>query len=133
MRNLKMTTILNIIQNCPVTVEDIEIAEKISGPNVSSLKVRTAIKTPKVVVDNFIEIPIELIENNQELILFMDTLFINQQALFTKIDRDTRFRRFFPIANRKKEECCRSLDVVMRHYNRAVFSVKHIECDRKFK
>ena len=44
----------NIIQNFSVTVEDIEIAEKIFGPDVSTLKVKTTRQRPKVVVNYFI-------------------------------------------------------------------------------
>ena len=39
-RNLRMPIRQNIIQNFPVTVEDIEIVEKIFGPDVSTLKGR---------------------------------------------------------------------------------------------
>ena len=91
LRNLNMAIRQNIIQNLPVTVEDIDIAEKIFGPNVSTLKVRTTRKSPKVVVDDFIEIPRKLIENNQELIMCMDFVFINKNALFTTIKIYTRF------------------------------------------
>ena len=52
--NLKMMIRKNIIQNSPVTVEDIEIAEKIFGPDVSTLKVKTTRQRPKVVVNDFI-------------------------------------------------------------------------------
>ena len=52
--NLKMMIRQNIIQNYPVTVEYIEIAEKIFGPDVSTLKVKTTRQRPKVVVNNFI-------------------------------------------------------------------------------
>ena len=55
--NLKMMTRQKIIQNLPVTVEDIEIEQKIFGPDVYKLKVRTTIKRPKVVVDDFIGMP----------------------------------------------------------------------------
>ena len=63
----------------------------------------------------------------------MEIMFINQQALFTSIDKDINFRELVPLANRTKEECYRALDVVMRHYNKSVFSVKRIECDGDFK
>ena len=47
----------NIIDNFAVIVEDIEIAEKIFGPYVSTLNGRTKRQRKKVVVDNLIEIP----------------------------------------------------------------------------
>ena len=51
---LKMMIRQNIIQNFPVAVEYIEIAENIFGPDVYTLRVITKIKSPKVVVDYFI-------------------------------------------------------------------------------
>ena len=46
-------------------VEDIEIAEKILGPDVYILKGRTTRQSPKVAVDDFNDIPRKLIDNNQ--------------------------------------------------------------------
>ena len=54
--------------------------------------------------DDFIEIPRELIENNQELILCMDIMLINKQVLFTKTDKDIRFQGLVSLANRTKGE-----------------------------
>ena len=51
----------------------------------------------------------------------MTIMLINQQALFTIIDKDITFRGLFTLDNRIKEECYRYLDVVMRHYNKADF------------
>ena len=66
--NLKVLNIMIrqiVIQNFPVTVGDIDIAENIFCTDVSTLKGRIMIQSPKVVVDYFIEITIELIENHQ--------------------------------------------------------------------
>ena len=54
LQNLKIKIRHNIIQNFPVTVEDIEIADKIFGPDVSILKVITTRQSPEVVVYDFI-------------------------------------------------------------------------------
>ena len=113
--------------------EDIDKAEKNFGTDVSTLKVITTRKWTKVVVDDFIEIPRELIENNQELIICMEIMFINQQELFTTIDKYIRFCGSVPLSNITQEECYRDLDAAMRYYNKAGFSVKHIECDDQFK
>ena len=68
-------------------VEDVEITEKIFGPDVSTLKGITMRQRSKVVVDYFIKVPIELIGNNHELILCMYIMVINKQAFLTKIDK----------------------------------------------
>ena len=63
----------------------------------------------------------------------MEIMFPNHQALLTTINKYIRFLGLYPFGNRTKEYCYRALDVVMRHYNKSVFAVKHIECDRKLK
>ena len=123
----------NIIQNFRVMVKYIDIAEKIFGSDVSTLEVTTTEQRPKLVVDDFIEIPRDLIENNQELILCMDIIFINKQALLTKIDKYIRFPGLVLLDNRIKEECYRTLDVVMIKYNKSGFCIKRIGCDSEFK
>ena len=60
-RNLKIMIRNNIIHNLPVTVEDIDIAEIIFGPDVYTLKGTKMRQRPKLVVEDFIEIPKELI------------------------------------------------------------------------
>ena len=84
-------------------------------------------------MNDFIEITIELIENNQQLILCMDIIFINEQVLFTTIDKDIRFCGLLTLANGTKEECYRALDVLMVNNNKPLFTIKLIKCDSNFK
>ena len=102
-RNLKIMIRNNIIHNLPVTVEDIDIAEIIFGPDVYTLKGTKMRQRPKLVVEDFIEIPKELIQNNQYLNMCMDIMFINKQALLTKIDKYILFCGLFPLVNITKE------------------------------
>ena len=131
--NLKMIIRHSIIHNFPVRFEDIDIVEKIFGPGVSNLKGITMRPSPKVVVGDLIEISRELIEKNQELMLWMEIMFINKQALFKTIEKYIRFQGLSALANMTKEEWYRALGVVMRHYNKSGFAVKHIGCDDEFK
>ena len=57
----------------------------------------------------------------------------NKKALFTKFDKDIRFRGLVPISNKTKEEFYRALDVVMRNHNKSGFAIKEIERDGEFK
>ena len=69
-------------------VEDIDIAEKVFVTYVYTLKGIIIRQRPKLVVDNFIEIPREIIENNRDLILCMEVMLTNKQELFTIIVKD---------------------------------------------
>ena len=52
---------MNTIKNNPVTTEDLDIAKKIFGPDISSLKGKTTRRKPVPVIEDYIEIPRELI------------------------------------------------------------------------
>ena len=45
--NFKALLCMNAIQNCPVTVEDVKIAERIFRPDMSSLKGKSMRRKPK--------------------------------------------------------------------------------------
>jgi hypothetical protein len=65
---------MNVIKNCPMTVEDINIAENIFGPDMSSLKGKSTRCKPKPVRIDLIEILKELITKHHDIKLCMDTM-----------------------------------------------------------
>ena len=58
---------MNAIQNCPVTVEDVKIAERIFRPDMLSLKGKLTRRKPKPVRKDVVEIPAEITEKHQTL------------------------------------------------------------------
>ena len=75
----------NLTKNCPITIEDINVAERIFRKDISSIKRKTTRCTPKPMVIDIIKVPKELIENNQEIVfaltfyMFRGYLFIYNQ------------------------------------------------------
>ena len=66
-KSLKAMLKTNIIQNCPVTSEDINIAKRIFGPSISSLKGKATRTKPKVIKKDLVQIPKEILERNHDL------------------------------------------------------------------
>ncbi len=58
---------MNIIKNCPVTVEDVNMADQIFGPDMSSLKGKSTRQKPRPVRKDLIEIPKELIAKHKDV------------------------------------------------------------------
>jgi len=54
--DLKCINKMNASKDCPVTVDDIILANKLFGPDVASLKGKTVQHTPMPVVADIIEI-----------------------------------------------------------------------------
>jgi hypothetical protein len=75
--NFKHILRQNIIKNCPVTPEDVNIAEKIFGGEIGTLKGKSTRRRPTPVKDDLVEIPPELLEQHQDLTFCMDIMYIN--------------------------------------------------------
>ena len=131
--NFKNLLKMNAIRNCPVTSEDVTIAEKIFGPDMSSLKGKSTRRKPNPVKEDVIEIPKELITQHRDIDLCIDIMYVNECGFMTTIDRTIKFRSAIPITGRTHEEYYRALDVVLRLYNGAGFVIKTIHCDGEFR
>jgi hypothetical protein len=66
------------IQDCPVTLDNIILAEKIWGPNIAALKGKTTKSTPKPVTTNYLQIPRGILDFHKEAYLTADIFFVNQ-------------------------------------------------------
>ena len=60
-KDLKNIIAINEVKNCPITIRDINIAEKIYGKDIASLKGKLKQQKLLPVVSEAIEIPRELI------------------------------------------------------------------------
>jgi hypothetical protein len=116
-----------------VTVEDVNISEKIFGPDMSSLKGKSTRRKPKPVRSDLIEIPKEIITKHHDIDLCMDAMYVNECGMLTAIDRTIKFRSLVPMNTTQHVEYYRALDQILRHYNRAGFVIRTIHCNREFR
>jgi len=64
-------------KNCPVTIADVDISERIYGPSISTLKGKTTQQTLKPVIADEVENSPELLTNHHQIEVCIDTMFVN--------------------------------------------------------
>ena len=131
--NFKQLLKMNAVKNCPVTAEDVDIAEQIFGADIGALKGKTTTRRPLPVKNDYVEIPKELTMKIDNLTLYMDVMYTNGLPMLTCIDSHVRFRSLVNLANRTANELYSAMDDIFRVYNFADFVIKFINCDREFK
>ena len=103
----------NIIEDNPVTNDDVNIAQKIFVKEVAGLKGQTTHRDPIPVTEDIIEIPLEITQQYNNLVLYMDIMFVNQMPMLTSIDDKIRNRSLVPLASREADDIYDALDVIM--------------------
>jgi hypothetical protein len=72
----------NQIHDCPVTVQDVDAANKIWGKNIAALKGKTTRTKPAHVARDFVKVPKELLELHKDIFLTCDIFFVNKIPFF---------------------------------------------------
>jgi len=124
---------MNGIRNNPIMIEDINIAEKIFGPNIGSLKGKTTRMKPSPVIEDFIEIPSELIEKQRNVVLCIDVLKINGIPFLSSVSRNILYRTCEWTKHQTSSAYRSVLDNIFRIYNMAGLRIASIHCDNEFK
>jgi hypothetical protein len=131
-QDLKAIIRMNTIANCPVTINDIDLAEKIYGKDVASIKGKTTRQKPTPVIQNMVEIPPELKDAQQNVDLCFDTLFINGMAILSTISKRIKYRTIEWLPERTMEAYKNALKNIIKIYNEAGFKVSTLSCDREY-
>ena len=130
--DLKRIIKMNSINDCPVTVDDVNLAEKIYGPDVPSLKGKTTKSKPTPVVSDVIEIPRELVAAQHEVDLCIDTIFINEMPFLATVSKNIKYRTCDYVKSRKMPDYRSVLSRVILTYLNAGFVIHCIHADSEY-
>jgi hypothetical protein len=87
MKDFKWVIRINQIKDCPVTIQDIDVAMKMWGKNIAALKGKTTwIKTHPVARD-YVKFPKELLKLHKEVFLTTNIFFVNKIPFFLTLSR----------------------------------------------
>ena len=118
-KNFKWIIQSNQIRNCPVRVQDIEVAHEIWGKDINNLKGKTTRKKPIPVAKDFVKIPREIQKLHKFVYLTADIFFVNKIPFMITLSCKICFTTVEHLANRKIEDIFRAFKVVFKIYLQA--------------
>ena len=130
--DLKKAISMNAIANLPVSTKDVNLAEKIFGKDLGTLKGKTTRKPPAPMVTDQIEMPPEL-HDREKWELAVDIMFVNGVPYMASITKALFHRMAFPIDDVTAKNLFAGLDQIFRVCNSNGFFITDIYCDQQFK
>ena len=130
-----MLLVTQQIANCPITSKDLDVAEYVFGPDISTLKGKsTRRKTRFPKVEEIVSVPKELYEVQKEVELCMDFMYVNRIPFLVTISKRLMYRTCERVFKKgtKSESFNATLDNVLRIYNKAGFRITVIHADNEF-
>jgi hypothetical protein len=103
---------MNAIANNPVTIDDINLAEKIYGTDIGNLKGKTTRTKPKPVVKDYIEIPKALMDAQKEVELAIDGMKVEGIPFLTSISTNIKYRTAQPLNGTTAQDYRSAIDTI---------------------
>ena len=122
----------NLIMNCPVTIDDVNAAEKIYGASIAAIKGKTTRQKPVPVKSDYIKVPEELIARNKILTLTADLMFVNKIPFLVTLSRTIRFSTIEVVKDRKMTTLVKAIGNVLALYRSRKFVIKEMLMDPEF-
>ena len=122
----------NQIKNCPGTVHDVEVTQKVWGKNIAALKGKTTRKNPNIMARDQVNIPVGLIKLHKEVFLTCDIFFVNKIPFFLKLSQKIYFTAFNHLANCTVPEITKAFKEVYQYYLHRGFCIATVHGDGKF-
>jgi hypothetical protein len=72
----------NQIKDCPLTIKYIDVATKIWGKNIATLKGKNTRSKTNPVARDYVKVPKELLKLHKEVLLTTDIFFVNKIPFF---------------------------------------------------
>ena len=122
----------NQIKDCPVMVQDVDVALKIWGKNIAALKGKTTQSKPNPVARDFVKVPVEMLKLHKEVFLMADIFFVNKIPFFLTLSRKICFMAVNHLADRTVPEIFKAFKEIYQYYLHRGFCIMMVHADGEF-
>jgi len=122
----------NMIKDCPVTLEDTNVAFKIWGKDIAALKGKTTRKKPNPVAKDFVKVPKELMKLHKNVFLTADIFFVNKIPFFLSLSRKIYFTAATHLKSRKVADIFKAFKEIYVYYLQRNFRITVVHKDGEF-
>ena len=122
----------NRIANYPASSQHVEAAEYILGPDIGSMKGKTARQSPLIVDSLVTAVPVDVLKEYQEVTLFVDIMYVNKVAMLVSLSRKIKFGTIEVIPNNKSTVLLKGMKSILQVYQRRGFQIETALMDGEF-
>jgi hypothetical protein len=123
MKDAKRVIRSNQIKDCPVTIQDIDVATKIWGKNIAALKGKTTRSKTHPVARDYVKVPKGLLKLYKEVFLTTDIFFVNKIFFFLTLSRKICFTAVNHLANRAVPQIFKAFKEMYQYYLQRGFHI----------
>ena len=132
LKDFRLALMTNLIKDCPVTVQDVDVAHAIWGKDIAALKGKTTRRKPIPVADSVMNVPRELKKLHKNVTLAVDLFFVNGIAFFISHSRKICFTASTHLKNRKVASLWEAFKEAYQYYAKRGFKITLVTADNEF-
>ena len=123
----------NMLKDCPVISQDVDVALKVWGNQVPMLKGKTVRRKPPVVTEDVVQVPKEIRLLHRRVTLVIDIFFVNKIPYFATLSLRICFLSVTHMSDRKVPTIFKALKSMHNFYLQRGFQIVFIKGDGEFK
>ena len=121
-----------LIANCPITVHDVDNANRIFGPDLANLRGKQTRTKPERVRVEIVQIPRDFVQLHKYVTLVADVMFVNGLPFLITSSRGISLVTIEYLKSRTAKRLIHTLERVIRIYGTAGFIVQTALMDMEF-
>ena len=121
-----------MITNCPITIQDIDVALDIYGPNIKAVIGKTTRTRSSPSNEILTPIPGYVLKNHSIIKLLIDIFYVNQISFLMTLGAIVNFITVHALPDERMSTIKKDLDRVIKMYESRGFKIAQIDTDGQF-